>query len=63
MAQLGRIPSAGDTVEFDGVRLTVARVEGRRIARVRLTPPEPAAGAGTDVGVADPRAVDAAQAR
>jgi magnesium and cobalt exporter, CNNM family len=45
MARLGRIPNVGDTVDFDGVRLTVARVEGRRIARVRLTPPpEPLAG-------------------
>jgi putative hemolysin len=63
MARLGRIPNAGDTVEFDGVRLTVARVEGRRIARVRLTPPDPATPAAKDDGLADPRAVDAAQAR
>jgi putative hemolysin len=39
MARLGRIPNVGDIIDFDGVRLTVARVEGRRIARVRLTPP------------------------
>jgi magnesium and cobalt exporter, CNNM family len=50
MAELGRLPEAGDVVEHDGVRLTVVRVEGRRAARVRLTPqpaepaqvPEPA---------------------
>ncbi|HET6848069.1 MAG TPA: hemolysin family protein [Gaiellales bacterium] len=37
MAELGRIPRAGDEVEHDGVRLTVSRVEGRRVSRVRLT--------------------------
>jgi putative hemolysin len=38
MAELGRLPKAGDSVEYDGVRLTVVRTEGRRAARVRLTP-------------------------
>jgi putative hemolysin len=38
MAELGRLPKAGDAVEYDGVRLTVVRTEGRRAARVRLTP-------------------------
>jgi putative hemolysin len=38
MAELGRLPRAGDVVEHDGVRLTVVRIEGRRAARVRLTP-------------------------
>jgi putative hemolysin len=38
MAELGRLPEAGDSVEYDGVRLTVVRTEGRRAARVRLTP-------------------------
>jgi putative hemolysin len=42
MAELGRLPEAGDVVEHDGVKLTVVRTEGRRAARVRLTPrPEP----------------------
>jgi putative hemolysin len=41
MAELGRLPRTGDTVEHDGVRLTVVRTEGRRAARVRLTPPPP----------------------
>ena len=46
MARLGRMPVAGDVVEADagpdgerGVRITVVRTEGRRVARVRLTPP------------------------
>jgi putative hemolysin len=38
MAELGRLPHTGDVVEYDGVRLTVVRTEGRRAARVRLTP-------------------------
>jgi putative hemolysin len=38
MAELGRLPKAGDVVEHDGVRLTVVRIEGRRAARVRVTP-------------------------
>ena len=39
MAELGRMPRSGDVVEHDGARLTVVRIEGRRVARVRLTPP------------------------
>jgi putative hemolysin len=38
MAELGRLPKAGDVVEHNGVRLTVVRIEGRRAARVRVTP-------------------------
>jgi len=35
---LGRIPQVGDTVERDGVRLTVEKMDGRRIERLRITP-------------------------
>ncbi|HZY74926.1 MAG TPA: hemolysin family protein [Jatrophihabitantaceae bacterium] len=43
MAQLGRLPRAGDLVECGGYRLEIVEVEGRRAARVRITPPrEPA---------------------
>jgi len=38
---LGRVPLAGEAIESGGVRLVVERMEGRRITRVRLTPPEP----------------------
>jgi CBS domain containing-hemolysin-like protein len=38
MAELGRLPKTGDSVEHDGIRVTVVRTEGRRAARVRLTP-------------------------
>jgi len=33
---LGRMPVAGDCVETDGARIIVERVDGRRVARVRL---------------------------
>jgi putative hemolysin len=38
MAELGRLPRTGDVVEHDGMRITVVRTDGRRVARVRLTP-------------------------
>ena len=37
MARLGRVPRVGDQVTFDGLGLTVHAMDGRRIARVRLT--------------------------
>jgi putative hemolysin len=40
MAVLGRLPQTGDEVEHDGFRLSVTEVEGRRAARVRVTPPQ-----------------------
>jgi CBS domain containing-hemolysin-like protein len=36
-AALGHIPTAGDSVPVDGMRLTVTRMDGRRVDRVRLT--------------------------
>jgi putative hemolysin len=42
MAELGRLPRTGDVIEHDGVRLTIVRTEGRRAARIRLTPRRPA---------------------
>jgi putative hemolysin len=41
MAELGRLPRAGDVVQHEGTRLTVVRTEGRRAARVRVSPPPP----------------------
>ncbi|WP_205717493.1 hemolysin family protein [Actinomadura soli] len=38
MAVLRRVPSEGDSVEAGGHRLAVARMDGRRVARVRVTP-------------------------
>jgi putative hemolysin len=37
MATLGRLPKSGDAVELNGVRLKVVKMDGRRIARVRVT--------------------------
>jgi putative hemolysin len=37
MARLGRLPRNGDAVEVDGVRLKVTKMDGRRVARVRVT--------------------------
>jgi CBS domain containing-hemolysin-like protein len=37
LRQLGRIPSIGDEIEIDGWRLTVMRMDRRRIADLRLT--------------------------
>lgn len=46
MATLGRVVGVGDAVEVGESRLTVTAVDGRRVARVRVTPmsaPEPQA--------------------
>ncbi|MGQ0716635.1 MAG: hemolysin family protein [Pseudonocardiales bacterium] len=37
LERLGRIPDVGDEIEFDGWRLTVTRMDRRRIADLRLT--------------------------
>jgi putative hemolysin len=42
MARLGRVPAVGDQVTFDGLRLTVHAMDGRRISRVRLSRTDPA---------------------
>ena len=39
MAQLGRIPHAGDRVEHDGWILLVTSMNGHRVESVRVTPP------------------------
>jgi putative hemolysin len=38
VASLGQLPVAGDHVDIDGHRLTATELDGRRIARVRVTP-------------------------
>ena len=37
MATLRRLPRQGDAVEIEGMRLKVAKMDGRRVARVRVT--------------------------
>ncbi|MGH3658714.1 MAG: hemolysin family protein, partial [Micromonosporaceae bacterium] len=41
MAALGKIPRTGERVEVDGWRLTVTRMDGRRVAAVKVVPPPP----------------------
>ena len=38
MACLGHVPRTGEAVEVDGHRLAVTELDGRRVARVRVTP-------------------------
>jgi putative hemolysin len=45
--RLGHIPESGETVEFEGHRLTVLEMERNRIARVRIDK-APAAGAASE---------------
>lgn len=42
LAELGRMASPGDAVEVSGAKLTVERVQGRRIMRVRIEEYHPA---------------------
>jgi putative hemolysin len=37
LATLGHIPQAGESAELDGTRMTVTELDGRRIARVKVT--------------------------
>jgi putative hemolysin len=39
LAELGRLPQVGDTVEVEGRTLTVVELDGRRISRILVSPP------------------------
>jgi putative hemolysin len=39
VSELGHVPTAGEVVEFEGYRLKVTELDGRRASRVRVTPP------------------------
>ncbi|MFP5369447.1 MAG: hemolysin family protein [Actinomycetes bacterium] len=39
LAELGRLPEVGDGIEVEGRRITVAELDGRRIARLQVDPP------------------------
>ena len=43
LAALGELPTSGDTVEIPGYTITVTEMDGRRIARLRVTPAPAAA--------------------
>jgi len=52
LSALGHLPRTGESAELDGSRLTVTELDGRRIARVKVTesapgPPGPATWSGT----------------
>jgi putative hemolysin len=42
LSRLQRVPSIGDTFDYEGHRFTVAEMEGHRIARVKIEKLEPA---------------------
>ncbi|MGY2080153.1 hemolysin family protein [Modestobacter sp. SYSU DS0657] len=53
LAALGRLPVVGDVVEVEGRTLTVLELDGRRIARIEVSPapePEEAEGAAAESG-------------
>ena len=61
MSRLGRLPVVGDTVTLPGGVLSVERLDGRRIDRLRYTPlPEPDADAAADAsaGTRGPQSPD-----
>ena len=41
MARLGRLPAVHDSVEHEGWTIAVSELDGRRVARLRVTPPAP----------------------
>ncbi len=43
MAKLGHLPVVGEVVEVAGVRLAITEMDGRRVARVKITPATPEA--------------------
>jgi putative hemolysin len=46
LAAFGDLPSVGDSVQVAGRTITVTELDGRRIARLRVTPSPPAVSAG-----------------
>ena len=42
LSRLQRVPSIGDSFDYEGHRFTVAEMEGHRIARVKIEKLEPA---------------------
>jgi CBS domain containing-hemolysin-like protein len=41
LGRLGRVPQVGDSIAVGGIRLRVEALDGRRIARISLTPTPP----------------------
>jgi CBS domain containing-hemolysin-like protein len=38
LMRLGHIPKSGESIAFEGRRLTVVEMDGRRIAKIRVEP-------------------------
>ena len=49
LMRLGRIPRGGESIDFEGRRLTVVEMDGRRISKVRVEPVEQ--GTGQEAGL------------
>jgi CBS domain containing-hemolysin-like protein len=49
LARLGRVPTVGERFDVDGLNVEVLDAERRRITKVRITRPEPAAEASTQL--------------
>jgi putative hemolysin len=63
LAALGEVPSPGDSVKVPGYTITVTEMDGRRIARLRVTPaPRPAPAPGTSAAGAPASGAPAAGA-
>jgi putative hemolysin len=67
LAALGELPTAGDSVKVPGYTITVTEMDGRRIARLRVTPaprpdPPPAAPRGAEGSVPEAPSGTAADA-
>jgi CBS domain containing-hemolysin-like protein len=43
LTRLGKIPQGGESIEYDGRRLTVLEMSGRRISKVKIEQLEPVA--------------------
>ena len=57
LAALGELPSPDDAVEIPGYTITVTEMDGRRIARLRVTPiPAPVAASVPEPGKSEPSA-------
>ena len=54
LAELGRLPVVGDTVTVEARELTVLELDGRRIARLSVSPPVEAAEEGAEQAPAAP---------
>ncbi|AMM33233.1 membrane protein [Sinomonas atrocyanea] len=50
MSALGRVAQTGDSLEVGGGTLTVVRMDGRRVDRLRFTPPPPEPGGAEAAG-------------